>query len=307
MTILANTDPLDGAKGRILIVDDNPLIRELLEFSVGSFGYQYASAEDGRQAVELLKNDLFSIVITDMIMPHMDGMQLLSHIREKYPRLGVIVVTGYTGTFSYTDVIKAGASDFISKPFNADELEAKISRLVREQSLIRELQHLSMCDALTDLYNRRYFDVKIKEEVHRGDRQDYQVILGLADVDNFKEYNDTYGHQAGDQVLQGVSKILLRCTRENVDWNFRYGGDEFAIITPYINMNQALQVSERILQCFREGDFGNTGLSIGLAKFIKNEDCAIAEDIIDLVRRADNALYKAKAEGRNKVVCDGDG
>ncbi|OGR00934.1 MAG: diguanylate cyclase response regulator [Deltaproteobacteria bacterium RIFOXYD12_FULL_50_9] len=301
MTILAKKDPLNKKREKILIVDDNPLIRELLEFSVSSFGFDYASAEDGLQAIEKLQHEPFSIVITDMIMPNMDGMQLLKHITNNFPRIGVIVITGYTGSFSYTDVIMAGASDFITKPFTADELEAKLNRLVREQTFIRELEHLSMCDALTNLYNRRYFDVKLKEEIHRAHRQNYPLYLTLLDLDRFKEYNDTYGHQAGDLLLQAVSKILLQCTRENVDWAFRYGGDEFAIINPYINHQQAVVVAERIIHSYGSNDFGTTGLSIGLARFIRHDELEWTDNITDLVRRADQALYQAKADGKNRV------
>lgn len=307
MTILTDKDQLEKKHEKILIVDDNPLIRELLEFSVSSFGFDYASAEDGLQAVAKLKADPFSIVITDMIMPNMDGMQLLNHVKDNFPRIGVIVITGYTGSFSYTDVIKAGASDFISKPFTADELEAKLNRLVREQTFIRELEHLSMCDALTDLFNRRYFDVKIKEEIHRAHRQNYPLFLALLDVDRFKEYNDTFGHQAGDVLLQAVSKILLQCTRENVDWVFRYGGDEFAIITPYINYQQAQLVTERILHSYSSHDFGTTSLSVGLACFNRHDQQDWTDDINDLIRRADQALYQAKADGKNRVHLNQEG
>ncbi len=304
MTILTPQDPLKKKRSKILIVDDNPLIRELLEFSLTSFGYQFASAEDGKQAVELLRKDHFTIVITDMIMPNMDGMQLLAHIKERYPFIGVIVITGYTGSFSYTDVIKAGANDFITKPFTADELEAKLNRLAREQEYIQKLEHLSMCDALTDLYNRRYFDVKLSEEVHRSQRQHYPLTLSMLDVDRFKDYNDKHGHQAGDHVLKELSKILLQCTRENVDLVFRPGGDEFAIITPYIDIEQTRPVMERIQNSYREHDFTPTTLSVGLARFVRHEDLSWEDDITNLVKRADNALYKAKDMGRDAVYCD---
>jgi len=193
MTTSGNTDKHRDI--RILLVDDDPMVLELLGISIGSLGFSYKSAADGLAALEEIKKEEFDIVITDMMMPRMDGMQLLRHIHGHYPRTGVIVVTGYTGTFSYTDVIRAGASDFISKPFNTDELEAKIKRILREQGLIRELEHLSLCDPLTDLFNRRHFDSRLREEAHRAERQKYDLFLLLLDIDNFKYYNDTYGHR----------------------------------------------------------------------------------------------------------------
>ncbi|MBU0483682.1 MAG: diguanylate cyclase [Proteobacteria bacterium] len=291
-------------KPKILIVDDDPLVLELLGISIASFGYEFIEATDGLIAIEKLKNNSFTMVITDMMMPNMDGMQLLNHIHAHYPKLGVIVVTGYTGTFSYTDVIRAGASDFISKPFNTDELEAKINRILREQSLISKLEHLSNCDPLTDLYNRRYFDEKLNEEVHRANRQGYPLFLALLDVDKFKPYNDAYGHQAGDKALRAISKILRHCTRDNVDWTFRYGGDEFAIITPHITREQATNVGQRIIECYRKCNFDNTGISVGLAELIRHKDASWEGDIHDLIARADKALYRAKDNGKNQIVHD---
>lgn len=306
MTILTEQDKLPNLNTRILIVDDDPLILDVLGTFLASLGYTYKAVENGKDAVDSLKEKDYTIVITDMIMPKMDGMQLLKHIKDNYPRIDVIVVTGYTGKFSYTDVIKAGACDFISKPFNTDELEAKLNRIIREQSLIRELERLSICDSLTDLYNRRYFDLKLNEEAHRSFRQEYPVYLMMLDVDRFKPYNDAHGHLAGDRVLQAISKILTQCTRENVDMVFRIGGDEFSMIIPYAGKKQAILIAERILEYYKEYDFTKTGLSIGLAKFVRRDDKSWAEDIDDLIFRADKALYQAKDEGGNRVICDDD-
>ena len=116
---------------KILIVDDDPAILDIMGSYIESFGFEYDKSKDGLDAVEKLKSGDFTIALIDMIMPNMDGMQLLKHIREDYPKIGVIVITGYGNSFSYTDVIRAGASDFMAKPLNPDELEAKLSRLVR--------------------------------------------------------------------------------------------------------------------------------------------------------------------------------
>lgn len=291
-------------KNKILVVDDDPAILKLLGSILSTIGYDFDTAEDGLVAVEKLEKNNYSVVVTDMTMPDMDGMELLKHIRDNYPWIDVIVVTGYTEKYTYTDVIKAGASDFISKPFNNDELEAKLNRVVREQQLIRKLEHLSMCDVLTDLYNRRCFDAKMQEEIPRAHRQGYTVFLAVLDVDKFKDYNDEFGHPAGDVVLQTIGEIIVHSTRENVDWCFRYGGDEFAIIIPYTTIEQVLKISERILQKYREKEFSNTSLSIGLAQFVRHPGRSWPEDIDDLILRADTALYKSKNEGGDKVACD---
>jgi len=289
---------------KILIVDDDPAILEVLGDLVAIFGHDYATASNGHDAVEMLKKDFYHIVLTDMMMPNMEGMEFLKYIHGAYPHIKVIVVTGYDRTFTYTDVIKAGASDFISKPFNTDELEAKINRLVREIELMQQLELLSISDGLTGLYNRRYFDTKIFEEVRRAYRQNQDLFLAVLDVDNLKDINDKYGHIAGDKLLESVGAIIKNCIRENVDWPFRYGGDEFCVILTQLSKEQALMTVERIIQHFNEKKLPLTGLSIGLAKFNRDKNAKWTEDIANLIRKADNALYKAKHTGRNRVVVD---
>jgi diguanylate cyclase (GGDEF)-like protein len=299
MTIETLNGSLD--KARILVVDDDPLILELLDISIQSFGFDCMTAGNGREAIEILEKQSFAIVITDMMMPEVTGMELLAHIKKYYPQISVVIVTGYTEIFSYVDVVKAGASDFILKPFNADELEAKINRILREKKMVDRLEFLSSCDPLTGLFNRRYLDSKIKEEVHRAERQGYPIFLVLIDVDNFKSYNDEYGHQQGDQLLTKVADVLRSCTRADVDLVFRHGGDEFAIVTPLISREQVAQVGERIVATFTEQSFGRTGLSIGVAEFVRGTD-KLEEAISALFYRADQALYQAKNRGRNQLV-----
>jgi two-component system cell cycle response regulator len=289
---------------KILLVDDDPSILEILTDLMAIFGHDYVTASDGVEAIEKLKQDSFHVVLTDMMMPNMDGMELLKHINANYPGIKVMVVTGYNRTFTYTDVIRAGASDFISKPFNTDELEAKINRIAREIELLSQLELLSISDGLTGLYNRRYFDTKIFEEVRRAHRQNHDLFLAVIDVDNLKNMNDKYGHLAGDKLLKSVGDIIKHCIRENVDWPFRYGGDEFCVILTQVSGEQAIATSERFIQSFSEKKLPHTGLSIGLAQFNRSKDVKWTEDIKDLVKRADAALYKAKHTGRNRVVVD---
>ena len=289
---------------KILLVDDESPVLEILADLMAIFGHDYATAQNGNEAIEELKKDFFHIVLTDMMMPGMDGMELLKHINTNYPNIKVMVITGYERTFTYTDVIRAGASDFITKPFNTDELEAKINRLVREIELLRQLELLSISDGLTGLYNRRFFDTKIFEEARRAHRQNHELFLAVLDVDNLKEMNDKYGHQAGDKLLKLVGEIIRNCIRKNVDWPFRYGGDEFCVILTQLSRDQAVITSERFIQNFNEKKLPLTGLSIGLAQFVRNKEHEWSEDIAELVKRADASLYRAKQTGRNRVVVD---
>lgn len=289
---------------KILLVDDDQSILEILADLMAIFGHDYVTAQNGVEAIEKLKHNFFDIVLTDMIMPDIDGMELLKHIKKNYPNIKVMVVTGYERAFTYTDVIRAGASDFISKPFNTDELEAKINRLAREIELMSQLELLSISDGLTGLYNKRHFDAKIFEEVRRAHRQSHDLFLAVIDVDNLKKMNDKYGHLAGDKLLKSVGDIIKHCIRENVDWPFRYGGDEFFVILTQVTRDQAISTSERIIESFNEKKLPLTGLSIGLAQFVRSQDAKWTEDIDDLVKRSDMALYKAKQTGRNRVVVD---
>lgn len=305
MTILPHNELPPKMNTRILLVDDDPFVLKMLKVSMEALGHPFDTASDGEEAMDKLKQSEFTLVLTDLTMPRCDGMQLLKHIKEEYPRIEVIVITGHAEIHGYTDVVRAGASDFITKPFGMDELEAKISRVIREQTLIRKLEHLSMCDMLTDLYNRRCFEMKLHEEIPRAHRQGYPVFLALLDVDRFKEYNDQHGHQAGDRVLQDIGRILVQCTRENVDWCFRFGGDEFAIIIPYATAVQAVQIADRILERYsHESRYASTSLSVGLAQFLKHPGSSWPEDIAELVTRADKALYSGKEQGGNRVIGD---
>lgn len=289
---------------KILIVDDEKINLDMIGACIDSFGYEYDVAKDGMEAVEKLENGNFTIVLTDMFMPRMNGMQLLKYIREYYQKICVVVITRHSDTFTYTSLIKAGASDFISKPFNIDELEAKLNRLIRELNLVRQLEQLSIVDALTNLYNRRYFDTKLLEELQRADRQRYNLFLLMIDVDNLKDHNDQAGHLNGDKLLQEVGVIIAESIRANVDWSFRYGGDEFVIISTQVEFSQINRIAERILIRYDSKKFRGTGLSMGIARFIRHPDKNWHEEVIDLMERADKALYSAKNYGKNQVFFD---
>lgn len=290
--------------GKILAVDDDPQILELLVAAITSMGFQCQTARDGVEALEQLESGNFALVLTDLTMPRMDGMTLLREAKNRYPRLDIIVITGYAEKFSYTDVIKAGACDFIAKPFNIDELEAKLHRALREQAMVCQLEQLSMRDALTGLFNRRGFEIKLEEEAIRANRQNYRLYLAIVDLDNFKEYNDEFGHPAGDRALQALGRLLLSSTRDNVDWCCRLGGDEFALILPYTDDDQAMTVAQRILEQYRLASFGTTSLSIGLALFHHQPQHTWGEEIEHLLLRADQAMYRSKRDGGNRISRD---
>lgn len=287
---------------KILLVDDDPIILDLMKEYVTSFGFDFATASNGVEAANALENDFYSIVITDISMPEMDGIELLKHVRLNHPKTGVIVVTGLSEEYSYVDVINAGAIDYLTKPFEGGELLAKLNRVIREQNSLIELEKQSLSDALTNLYNRRHFNTKIVEELHRSTRQSYEVVLTFIDVDNFKGYNDTYGHQAGDNLLSTFGHLLLKCVRCGVDFAFRYGGDEFAIIITHTTIDQVVKILERMMETYMSYSFGETSLSCGICEFKRQEDKTWNEDINDFIKKTDIALYQAKASGKGQII-----
>jgi two-component system, cell cycle response regulator len=294
---------LNNHPANILIVDDEDLIRMTLSVMISSLGFHCTVASDGLEAIEVLKKTKCDLVLSDIIMPNMDGLELLKHIREHYPATDVIIATGFSDRASYADVIKSGAIDFIKKPIEQPELEAKLARALRERQLVRELEQLSMCDGLTSLLNRRAFDSRFLPEVERAHRQSYPLFLAIIDVDNFKEYNDKFGHQQGDKILVSLGKILEECTRNSVDMTFRLGGDEFAVLLPQTNATQATEIVQRILLRFVENNYDGTTLSIGIVSCHRNTTTPLEHDGEKMKERADQAMYEAKHGGKNCVVC----
>ena len=293
----------NAALPTVLVVDDDELVLKTLCLLVSSLHYPYLVAGNGKEALEILKNTPVDLVLTDIIMPEMDGMELLRHIKNDYKKTDVIISTGNSESFSYADVIQAGAIDYIKKPIDLHELEAKLARAFRERSMVQLLEKLSLSDSLTSLANRRAFDQQFTLEVERASRQKYGLFLAIIDIDNFKEYNDTYGHLAGDKVLVALGDILRECTRIKVDTCARIGGDEFAVLLPQTTADQTTEIVQRILLRYVEIGFGKTTLSIGVVACSRDTAVPLEEDEKRMKAFADQAMYDAKHSGKNCVVC----
>jgi diguanylate cyclase (GGDEF)-like protein len=288
----------------ILVVDDEPQACEIITDALTSQGHRVDTACDGIEAVEKLQRDNYSIIVTDMDMPKMDGMALINYVVQNHSDIDIIAITGHIMKYTYTEVVEAGASDFITKPFSLNELEAKLNRLLRERLLREQLSKLAVRDPLTALQNRRSFEENAHKEAIRTIRYRHSLFLFFMDIDNFKQYNDLYGHQAGDALLIETANILTNSIRENIDSVYRYGGDEFVMLLPHLPAAQAVAVAERISKKFDLLKFEPTSLSIGVAEFVKKSD-SILQDIQDMIQRADCALYAAKkGPGRNRVFVD---
>jgi diguanylate cyclase (GGDEF)-like protein len=277
------------------VVDNDIDVLDLLADVVDKMGFVCVTAADGTEALIELTKDTYEIVIADIRMPKLDGMALLKEIKKMDLNLDVIMMTGFVAEFNFVDVIEGGATDFIAKPFPKVEIEAKIRRILRERNTKSELLDLSTHDNLTKLFNRRFFFQRVMVEMERARRQKHHLSCLLLDVDNFKKCNDFHGHSAGDQMLVLLSETIVSCIRNGVDCVCRYGGDEFAILLVETDLDQAVQIAERIQCAFGNRNPGIYTLSIGVAQLSEND----SEQ--GLIRRADEAMYRVKRAGGNRV------
>ncbi len=287
---------------RVLIVDDVPdtveIIKKLLEYE----GYEVLTAYTGETGVDIaLKEDL-DVVVMDINLPGIDGNEALRQIHAKNPDQAVIILTAYATVDNAILALKEGAIDFIRKPFENDHLVYVIQKCVEKTKIIREKQRLeeeirrlSVTDDLTGLYNHRHFFNTLDAELTRAKRQKHKLALLMFDLDNFKEYNDIYGHLEGDKVLMKIGGIVSHCIRNNVDTGYRYGGDEFAVILIGVDLNKALDIAERLRLMIEKAELGTVTVSIGLAEYMEDMDPEA------FVKAADDALYVAKSSGGNRV------
>lgn len=412
----------DYSTFRVLVADDEAFVCELIIRSViNRLGCEAQTARNGDEALELLEAQKFDVLITDMVMPGINGMDLIRRIRAQFPDVAIIVMTGFPDNFPFVDVIRAGANDFIVKPHPPQELEAKLVRTFEERrlrdaqvlaeakyrslfefsmdgmalidpnvarivdlnpafarlcgksrgelrgtlisgllssldrerlqyalqhceaegqsalgdvglanaqgrlvavdvslSLVsvpgqryvllvtkdvtekRELeQHLAHAverDEVTGLSNKRRFRNRIEWAVARATHEEMPLALLLMDLDNFKQCNDTYGHQTGDDLLRHVGRIIRDSIRSRMDEGFRFGGDEFAVILYGADVPVASRVAERIRSEFASCNTYGTTTSIGIAEFQSPQTST------EFIKQADEALYSAKSSGKNSIV-----
>jgi two-component system, cell cycle response regulator len=279
------TIDIDYSKELILIVDDDPFLRETLGKLLEIVGIPSHSASNGDDAMKMLDNNTYTMMLTDMKMPGIDGMDLIKMVCKSH-NVSIIAMTGFSEGYTYVDVINAGASDFIKKPFGIEELEAKIRRIINERNLRKELNRLSITDSLSELYNQRHFYFRLNEEIKRAKRQKNFLALMLLDLNDFKSFNDKNGHLAGDEVIRDAGDIIRSYIRDSVDTGYRYGGDEFAVILIDADLNIAKEIGSRIETAF----INKNKVTVSVGYSIYQADMTVKE----LVDIADKDLYKAK-------------
>jgi len=294
---------------QILIVDDDAAIRNSMKEFVELSGYKSLMAASAEEALDIMKKNSIHVVITDIVLPIQDGLELTSLIKQNYDS-DVIVMTGYSDDYSYEEAINKGASDFVFKPVRFEELLLRLKRVLKERHITQErnqmmkkLERLAITDGLTKLYNSRCFYDHLESEVGRSLRYNHTIALMLMDIDHFKRFNDTYGHLAGDKVLIRLGEVIKSCLRTN-DSAYRYGGEEFTVILPETKAEEARAVAQRIRKTMENerfmtdnGDAVSVTISIGLTQYVVNEKLS------SFVKRSDKAMYLAKQHGRNRVSC----
>jgi two-component system cell cycle response regulator len=295
---------------QVLVAEDETLSRRRLQTLLQKWGYSVVIAVDGVEALRVMEAaDHPKLVILDRMMPHVDGLEVCRAIRRdpREPYVYIVLLTGRGEQKEIIEGFDAGADDYITKPFEIRELQARLktgARIVELQEQLiaarEELRTEAMRDGLTGFYNRSAFFDLFQKEVARATRQQTPLALIIGDLDHFKSVNDCYGHIAGDTVLKEAARRMGAALR-GTDVMGRYGGEEFVVAASNCSYTEALDLTERFRSAICAWPFQvpNGSLSITMSFGV-----AVAHDMKaagDLLRAADEALYRAKHGGRNRV------
>mgnify|MGYP000385494478 CR=1 FL=1 len=298
---------------KILVVDDSKVIRLVIEECIVSTGHEVIHAETGELALSHLKENAVDLVLMDVEMPGMNGFETTAAIRklDSEDWFPIIFLTTKQDDDSFTSGIKAGGDAYLPKPINPERLQGTITAMERIYNMRQQLkaaekrlEHLAMYDQLTQLANRRNFDETLEKEFKLAKRNKSPLSVIISDIDFFKIYNDTYGHQKGDDCLAAVAKLIGETPQRPTDKACRYGGEEFTVILPDTDLQGGLEMSEKIRQAVFDANIQHEGskaascvtLSLGLATYQGQVHSGE-----ELLKAADDALYRAKENGRNRV------
>jgi diguanylate cyclase (GGDEF)-like protein len=308
--------------GTLLIVDDTPHNIKLLFEFLNNYGFEILVAEDGKDALEIAQEEQPSLILLDVLMPGMDGFETCRYLKDNSDThsIPVIFMTALSDTLNKVKAFKLGAVDYITKPFQQEEVLARVNThltiryLQTEletqkealQKANQELQRLATLDSLTQLANRRRLDEYLQREWRRAYREQIPLSLIFCDIDYFKLYNDGYGHQAGDDCLQQVAEAINHAVNRPSDLAARYGGEEFTVVLPNTPIDGAMRVAHLIQSYLQTLKLIHPNskvspyvtLSMGVTSIIPTTTNSL--DV--LIQIADLALYEAKAQGRNRII-----
>lgn len=324
---------METSKGHILVVDDDRVNRIKLSVSLEETGYEVTLAENGAEALALLRTESFDTVLLDLMMPVMDGFTVLEHVLQDkdLQHIPFIVISAEEELDSVVRCIEMGAVDYLAKPFNAVLLRARINASLdkkrardREAALFEELQQryrdletmnvkvqeqanllkeLSIRDALTGLYNRRHFDEQAAKTFAQATRFGHPLSVMIGDIDFFKKINDNFSHAVGDDVLRRVASILQENTRQS-DIVARYGGEEFVIAFAETSFSQAIAHCEKLRQTIEKYAWQRVHSELRVTMSIGLNSDLHQGSLEKMVAAADAKLYEAKAAGRNRICAE---
>jgi len=306
-------------KATLLLVEDSPTQGSELKESLESLGYTVRWAKSGMAGLKIAREEEPDLIVLDVVMEDMDGLAVCRWLKMHSTTrdIPVIMLTARGELRDRVEGLHVGADDYIAKPFAPEELEARIfaalrikasqSELKRRntqlESMLHHVEALAITDPLTSLFNRRRLADVLRREWAVAKRYKNHLSFIMIDIDHFKQFNDQYGHEAGDLVLKEVARSFGECLRE-VDLAARYGGEEFAILLPQTSKQGALVLAERLRDSIRSLRLtvNATELSVTASFGVASESDVVGPNPEDLIRAADAALYAAKHAGRDRIV-----
>ena len=299
----------------VMLVEDSRTQALKIQLMLEDHGYHVTMAQNGLEAMNILLNNRISIVISDWIMPEMDGYELCRAVRRhdfgSYVYL--ILLTAKDSKNDIIEGLEAGADDYLTKPVDDSELIARLTtaeRVIRLESSLKlrnkEVALLAITDPLTEIFNRGYMNTNLPKAIKRAVRYKQQLSIIICDIDHFKNVNDKYGHHMGDIILRSFAQNLNSSLRKDIDWVARYGGEEFIIVLPETGLSGAKVVAERLRHKVAEEtpDEEKTikiTASFGIASLTHEDDKSYL-NASEMIKAADKCLYQAKESGRNRTV-----
>lgn len=304
--------PGEQFSATVLLVEDSQKDLELFKLYLENQPYRLTTALTGEEAIELCQEEEVDLILLDLLLPGLDGYDVCRRLKEndRTRNIQILMVSSQNELESKLRGIDLGADEFLIKPVNREEVIVRIRALVKKKRYMDQLVNrlesalsASITDKLTELYNHAYLKHFMKLEIKRCDRQHQPMAFIMIDIDNFKDYNDTYGHPAGDILLKQFGRMIKRSIRD-IDLASRYGGEEFGIVLPYTNRDNALVTAERILNAFR-----NCSLSEGPTRLCNRRTASMGiacypddgATVAEVIQRANEALYIAKKQGKNQI------
>jgi len=308
---------------RVLFVEDNKDAREAIYDLLSNFFDMIVTASNGKEGIKTFNSQDFDLIITDINMPVMNGIEMIKEIRKDNPLIAIIALTAHQEFDYMFETINLSVDGYLLKPLDYKlfqvllsritkalynvkknkEYEEHLEELVKQKS--QELLELANKDPLTNLYNRRYFNETSSLLFNLSKREKSNLTTLMIDIDYFKAINDTYGHLTGDKVLKNMADNLLQIIRET-DVAIRFGGEEFIILLPNTALQGAKSIAQKICKTIAKEKImslnDNTSFQYTVSIGITICDCENDIDIDNLIQRSDEALYRAKNAGRNQVV-----